>query len=66
MVTLNQIQKFVIEIAESYQPDKIYLFGSYANNTAMPDSDIDLFIIKNVTTNHCRIKFCHRNHIIKK
>ena len=47
MVTLNQIQKFVIEIAEGYQPDKIYLFGSYANNTATPDSDIDLFIIKN-------------------
>lgn len=46
MITLSQIQKFVNEIADGYQPDKIYLFGSYANNTATTDSDIDLFIIK--------------------
>jgi predicted nucleotidyltransferase len=46
MITLNQIQTFVNEIAEGYLPDKVYLFGSYANDTATDDSDIDLFIIK--------------------
>ncbi len=49
MVTLNQIQKFVNEIAEGYQPEKIYLFGSYANDTATADSDIDLLIIKSTS-----------------
>lgn len=47
MITLNEIKNFVNEIAEGYQPEKIYLFGSYANNTATADSDIDLLIIKN-------------------
>ena len=46
MVTLTEIQAFVNEIAEGYHPEKVYLFGSYANNTANDDSDIDLFIIK--------------------
>lgn len=47
MVTLNEIQVFVDEIVQGYNPEKIYLFGSYADNTADSDSDIDLFIIKN-------------------
>ena len=46
MVTNTQIQTLVNEIAEGYQPEKIYLFGSYANGTANEDSDIDLFIVK--------------------
>lgn len=47
MVTQSQIEQLVKEIAEGYQPEKIYLFGSYANGTPTYDSDIDLFIIKN-------------------
>lgn len=46
MVTQEQIQQLVNEIAEGYQPEKIYLFGSYANGNPTKDSDIDLFIIK--------------------
>ena len=46
MVTQEQIQQLVNEIAEGYQPDKIYLFGSYANGNPTKDSDIDLFIVK--------------------
>ena len=46
MITDVQIQNLVNEIAEGYQPEKIYLFGSYANGTANEDSDIDLFIVK--------------------
>ncbi len=47
MITINEIQTFVNEIVAEYKPEKVYLFGSYANNTATEDSDIDLFIIKN-------------------
>lgn len=46
MVNQEQIQQLINEIAAGYQPDKIYLFGSYADGTATKDSDIDLFIIK--------------------
>ncbi len=46
MVTDTQIQNLIEEIAEGYKPEKIYLFGSYANGTANEDSDIDLFIVK--------------------
>lgn len=46
MVTQSQIQQLVNEIADGYQPEKIYLFGSYANGTPTYDSDIDLFIVK--------------------
>ncbi|MEQ1552744.1 MAG: nucleotidyltransferase domain-containing protein [Ferruginibacter sp.] len=49
MVTQSQIQQLVNEIAVGYKPDKIYLFGSYANGTATKDSEIDLFIVKDTT-----------------
>lgn len=56
MVTQEQIQQLVNEIAEGYQPEKIYLFGSYANGTPNEDSDIDLFIVKD--TNKRKIERC--------
>ena len=46
MIKHTEIEQLVKEIAEGYQPEKIYLFGSYANGTPTYDSDIDLFIIK--------------------
>ena len=51
MITQEQIQQLVKEIAEGYQPEKIYLFGSYANGTPTKDSDIDLFIVKDTNEN---------------
>ena len=50
MVTMQQIQTLVDEIASGYKPEKIYLFGSYANGTPTADSDIDLFIVKDTNT----------------
>ena len=47
MVTMQEIQTLVDEIASGYKPEKIYLFGSYANGTPCSESDIDLFIVKN-------------------
>ena len=46
MIKQEEIQQLVKEIAEGYQPEKIYLFGSYANGVPTYDSDIDLFILK--------------------
>ncbi len=47
MLRQIQIDNLIKEIASGYHPEKIYLFGSYANDNATEDSDVDIFIIKN-------------------
>lgn len=47
MISKTKITDIVNKIAKNYDPDKIILFGSYANNTADDDSDLDFIIIKN-------------------
>lgn len=39
-------QKEIVTRLQQAQPDKIYLFGSYATGTANRDSDIDLLLLK--------------------
>ena len=46
MIDKTTIANIVIRIAKSVNPDKIYLFGSYANGHANEDSDIDLLVVK--------------------
>lgn len=46
MVTHQEILQFVDKIVKVYDPEKVILFGSYANDTATDDSDVDLCIIK--------------------
>jgi len=46
MISQSEIDKLINDIVEGYKPEKIYLFGSYANGIPNKDSDIDLFIIK--------------------
>ncbi len=36
-------------LAAAFQPEKIYLFGSYAWGVPTPDSDIDLLVIVKVS-----------------
>lgn len=45
-VTEEKIQEVAQKIAKEFQPEKIILFGSFAWGTPGPDSDIDLFIVK--------------------
>jgi len=40
------IEKMAVRIAEEYQPEQIILYGSQATGRARPDSDIDLFVVK--------------------
>jgi predicted nucleotidyltransferase len=44
MVTLNQIKNTVGQIAPRYKIRGVKLFGSYANGSARPDSDVDLLV----------------------
>jgi predicted nucleotidyltransferase len=46
MVTQKQLDEIKRRIVEKFKPQKIILFGSYANGTPTEDSDLDLLIIK--------------------
>ena len=46
MIDNSTISNLVNKIASNANPDKIYLFGSYATGMANEDSDIDLLVIK--------------------
>lgn len=49
MITNQQIKALADIIIKEINPEKIYLFGSYAHNTADDESDVDLLIIVNET-----------------
>lgn len=49
MITKDQINQVVETIVQNVHPDKIILFGSYANGNPGEDSDLDLLVIKNMT-----------------
>lgn len=58
------------KIQTNVKPDKIILFGSYANGLQHEESDIDLFIIKEVRKEKVRdlklsIKKAIRNIVLK-
>lgn len=45
MVNRKKIQAFTNEVGRKFQPEKIMLFGSYANGAPSSDSDVDILII---------------------
>jgi len=45
MVTQEQIQEVTKIIVDAVQPQKVYLFGSYAKGNVTEASDIDFFIV---------------------
>jgi predicted nucleotidyltransferase len=49
MIEKSSISNIVFKIATNVNPDKIYLFGSYATGLANEDSDIDLLVVKDTT-----------------
>ncbi|MEK9148691.1 MAG: nucleotidyltransferase domain-containing protein [Candidatus Desantisbacteria bacterium] len=46
MVTQEQIDEIKKRIVENIMPEKIILFGSYAEGTPTKESDLDLLIVK--------------------
>ena len=44
---IKKVQAFKALLEDNLQFDKIYLFGSYANNTQREDSDVDVAIVVN-------------------
>ena len=44
VLTLEQIKRIVMPIAEKYRVEAVYLFGSYARGEADGDSDLDFLV----------------------
>jgi predicted nucleotidyltransferase len=40
-----ELARVIERLAEAFQPERIYVFGSQARGEATPDSDIDLLIV---------------------
>ena len=45
--TQQKIRALAREIASQFQPEKIFLFGSYAYGDPSRDSDVDLLVVMN-------------------
>ncbi len=45
MIAAEAIQKLSDQIAQTFHPERIILFGSYAYGTPTHDSDVDLLVI---------------------
>lgn len=59
-ISMAAIRRYAKRIVERFQPDAIYLFGSYANRTAHADSDVDLMVVmpaRNQLDQAARIQF---------
>ena len=51
MIGIDKINQAVSILVEHASPEKIILFGSYANGNPQKDSDIDLFIVESKLKN---------------
>ena len=45
MVDIQAIQKEIVKRLMPLQPERVILFGSYAEGTATNDSDLDLYVV---------------------
>ena len=41
----DDVARFVSAIVQRFAPERIILFGSYADGTVTPDSDVDLLVV---------------------
>ena len=54
MIDIEELKPQIIERLKPLNPDKIILFGSYAYGEPNEDSDIDLFLIKDLEKSKTR------------
>ena len=45
MIKLEEIESYAKSVAAKFRPERIILFGSYADDSAGEDSDVDLLVI---------------------
>jgi uncharacterized protein len=56
LIPQHIIHEVINKIVSDYQPEKVYLFGSYAAGNPSTNSDIDLIVVKEVGEGMNRIK----------
>src|SRR5438874_80212 len=44
-IPMSVIEDYALRVAERFHPDRIILFGSFANGRPHTDSDVDLLVI---------------------
>ncbi len=54
MIDIEALKIEIVERLKPLDPDKIILFGSYAYGTPTEDSDIDLFLVKDIAAEEAR------------
>ncbi len=54
MVTMEQICEYAREIALTFRPKEIILFGSYAYGNPTSDSDVDLLVVMDESDDRVR------------
>ena len=54
MIKIENIKQEIIDKLKPLAPDKIILFGSYAYGTPNEESDIDLFLYKDIDKSEVR------------
>ncbi len=45
MVSMKEIREVGRQIGRQFRPDRVLLFGSYADGSATDDSDVDLLVV---------------------
>ena len=45
MVALGEIKNVLQKIVQTFRPERVVLFGSFARQTAGQDSDVDLLVV---------------------
>lgn len=54
MIDIEELKPLIVERLKPLNPDKIILFGSYAYGTPTEESDIDLFLLKDLPKEQIR------------
>ena len=44
----DQLLPYLQVLVEQFQPEQVFLFGSYAYGEPTPDSDVDLLVVKEI------------------
>src|SRR6059036_1348593 len=44
-IPMRVIRRFARDVAERFEPEKIILFGSYADGTPHEESDVDILVV---------------------
>jgi predicted nucleotidyltransferase len=60
------VKQYVSEVKTLFPVDKVYLYGSYANNTAQWDSDVDLCFFSESFTEQNIMKIIGRLYELKR